>query len=161
MPERVVGRSVELEVLPAPGHSKTHVALFEPESRTAFVGDLFVAPGASAVMTYENPMHLAESLRRVAARKPRRMLSGHGIDMLDPADSLVTKAVSIERAVAQSRRLVAEGVGPREVVRRVFPRGRRKDRMMALMTQGEFSRLNFVKAAVASEMDPPEIVGGK
>ena len=113
------------------------------------------------MMTYENPMHLAESLRRVAARKPRRMLSGHGIDMRDPVESLVTKAVSIERAVAQSRRLVAEGVGLREVVRRVFPRGLRKDRMMALMTQGEFSRLNFVRAVVASEMDPPEIVGGK
>ena len=144
---RIVGRLAELEVIPSPGHSQTHVALFESVSRTVFVGDLFVAPGASAVMTHENPYSLVESLRRVAALEPRRMLTGHGIDVRNPVDRLLAKARSIERAAEESCRLFEEGQGPREVVRRVFPNGRRKDRMLEILTQGEFSRLNFVRAA--------------
>lgn len=148
MGSRVVGRDAELEVIEAPGHSQTHVALFEPVSRAVFVGDLFVAPGASAVMTHENPYLLVESLRRVAALEPRRMLTGHGIDACHPVDRLLAKADSIERAAADSRRSIEEGAHPRTVVKRVFPKGRRKDRMLEILTQGEFSRLNFVLAAV-------------
>ncbi|MCK5378795.1 MAG: MBL fold metallo-hydrolase [Acidobacteria bacterium] len=148
MNERVVGREAELEVISAPGHSQTHVALFEPVSRTVFVGDLFVTPGASGVMTHENPYLLVESLRRVAALEPRRMLTGHGRDVHDPVGPLKGKADAIERAAAESQRLIEEGVRPRAVARRVFPKGRRKDRMLEILTQGEFSRLNFVRAAV-------------
>ena len=148
MSGRIVGRLAELEVIPAPGHSQTHVALFEPVSRTVFAGDLYVAPGASAVMTHENPYFLADSLRRVAALEPLRMLTGHGIDTRNPADRLLAKARSIERAAAESRRLIDEGVQPRNVARRVFPKGRKKDRMLEILTQGDFSRLNFVLAAV-------------
>ncbi|MEN8165472.1 MAG: hypothetical protein ABFS37_15190 [Acidobacteriota bacterium] len=71
---------------------------------------------------------LADSLRRVAALEPRRMLTGHGIDAGNPADRLLAKAKSIERAAAKSKRLIDEGVFPRTVVRRVFSKGRPKDR---------------------------------
>lgn len=148
MGSRIMGRHAELEVIPAPGHSQTHVALFEPVSRTVFVGDLYVAPGASAVMTYENPYLLADSLRRVAALEPRRMLTGHGIDARNPVDRLLAKARSIERAAARSCHLVEEGERPRAVVRRIFPKGQRKDRFLEWVTQGEFSRANFVRAVV-------------
>lgn len=148
MGSRIEGREATLDVVPAPGHSQTHVALFEPVSRTAFVGDLFVAPGASAVMTHENPYDLADSLRRVAALEPKRMLTGHGRDVRDPAERLLSKAKSIERAAGESRRLIEEGMPPRKVVRTVFPNGLRKDRILEILTQGEFSRLNFVMAAV-------------
>ncbi|RLE25368.1 MAG: hypothetical protein DRJ65_07900 [Acidobacteria bacterium] len=148
MAEQIVGREAELKVIPSPGHSQTHVALFEPVSRTVFVGDLFVAPGASAVMTHENPYLLVGSLRRVAALEPRRMLTGHGIDALNPVDRLLAKARSIERAAGESCRLIQDGQSPRVVVQRIFPKGHRKDRMLEILTQGEFSRLNFVRAAV-------------
>ncbi len=153
MGSRIVGRDSELEVIPAPGHSQTHVALFESVSRTVFVGDLYVAPGASAVMTHENPYLLADSLRRVAALEPRRMLTGHGIDVRNPVDRLLAKARSIERAAARSCRLIDEGERPRTVVRKIFPKGRQKDWMLKVLTQGEFSRLNFVRAAVKHGKD--------
>ncbi len=148
MGSRIKGRDAELEVIRTPGHSQTHVALFEPVSRTVFVGDLYVASGASAVMTHENPYLLADSLRRVAALGPRRMLTGHGIDARNPVDRLLAKANSIEQAAAESRRLSNEDERPRAVVRRVFTNGRQKDRILEFLTQGEFSRLNFVRAAV-------------
>lgn len=148
MVDRVVGRQALLEVIPTPGHSQTHVALYEPTSRTVFVGDLFVAPGASAVMTHENPYLLIDSLRRVAALEPRRMLTGHGRDIRDPVDRLLAKAKSIERAAAESKRLIDQGLRPRKISEQVFSRGRSKDRLLEVLTQGEFSRLNFVRAAV-------------
>lgn len=151
MAERVVGRQAELEVIPTPGHSQTHVALFEPVNRTVFVGDLFVAPGATAVMTHENPVLLIDSLRRVAALGPRRMLAGHGIDVSEPVGRLLAKANSIERAAAESRRLTEKGVRPRMVALRVFGKSRLKDRVLEILTQGEFSRVNFVRAAVKNQ----------
>ena len=63
----VEGNGVRLKVVTTPGHSATHVSFFEPQSRTVFVGDLFIAAGASAVMTQENPYALVASLLKVAA----------------------------------------------------------------------------------------------
>ncbi len=84
MPDEIRGSERSLRALPAPGHSITHVALWEEATGTVFTGDLFIAPGASAVMTQENPYDLVESLRRVAAVEPRLMLTGHGLGRGEP-----------------------------------------------------------------------------
>jgi len=88
------------------------------------------------------------SLRRVAALKPRRMLTGHGLIVDNPGSRLELKADRIEEAARRSVELTAEGLPPRQVVRRVFANGAAKDRFFEWMTSHEFSRLNFVLAAV-------------
>jgi glyoxylase-like metal-dependent hydrolase (beta-lactamase superfamily II) len=148
MPDLVEGRDRALRALPAPGHSITHVALWEEATGSVFTGDLYIAPGASAVMVQENPYDLVSSLRRVAAVEPRRMLTGHGLIADDPGPRLLAKAERIESAAAESVELHGRGLTDREVVRSVFPTGNRRDRSIELLTQGEFSRLNFVRAAV-------------
>lgn len=148
MPEEITDGTRTLKALPAPGHSETHVALWEEATATVFTGDLFVAAGAAAVLWYENPYELAESLRRVAAVEPRLMLTGHGLVVTDPVDKLVTKADRIERAAASSVELHRTGMADRAIVREVFPTGNRKDRFIEALTQGEFSRVNFVRAAI-------------
>jgi glyoxylase-like metal-dependent hydrolase (beta-lactamase superfamily II) len=148
MPAEVVGAHRALRVLPAPGHSITHVALWEQATRTVFTGDLFIAPGASAVMVQENPYDLVDSLRRVADLEPQLMLTGHGLAIEDPAPRLRAKADSIVAAAARAVELHRTGMADREIVRTVFPTGNRRDRVIETLTQGEFSRLNFVRAAV-------------
>jgi glyoxylase-like metal-dependent hydrolase (beta-lactamase superfamily II) len=148
MPEVVEGSTRTLRILPAPGHSITHVALLEETTGAVFTGDLFIAGGASAVMTQENPYDLVESLRRVAAVEPRLMLTGHGGVVDNPVPRLRAKADRVEEAAAKAVDLRRRGVSEREVVRRLFPAGNGKDRMLELLTQGEFSRVNFVRAAV-------------
>ncbi|MCU0304550.1 MAG: MBL fold metallo-hydrolase [Thermoanaerobaculales bacterium] len=147
MPEAVGDGERTLRALPAPGHSITHVALWEEETATVFTGDLFIAPGASAVMVQENPYDLADSLRRVAAVEPRWMLTGHGMVVADPVPRLLAKAVKIEEAAALAVELHRAGMADRAIVREVFPGNHRRDRMIEALTQGEFSRLNFVRAA--------------
>lgn len=148
MPEEVTDGQRTLRALPADGHSVTHVALWEEATGTVFTGDLFIAPGASAVMVQENPYDLADSLRQVAELDPRVMLTGHGSVVHDPGPRLRIKADRIERAAARAVELRRAGHSERFVAREIFPGGGGRDRLLETLTQGEFSRLNFVRAAV-------------
>lgn len=150
LPEVMTTSDRRLEVIPTPGHSRTQVAFFERATGYVFSGDLFVSPGATAVLIWGNPWQEAESLRRVAALAPRRMLTGHGAIVDDPAPSLELKADRIEDAARRSLELTAKGLSPRRIASRVFAKGRMKDRFFELLTTREFSRLNFVKAAVSN-----------
>jgi ribonuclease/clavin/mitogillin len=147
LPDAVESGGRRLEVVPAPGHSHTQVALFEASSGDVFTGDLFVSPGAAAVLTWGDPWLEVASLRRVAALGPRRMLTGHGLIVDDPAPLLELKAERIESAARRSLELISNGLAPRDVVNEVFPKGAFKDRFFEWMTSREFSRLNFVLAA--------------
>ena len=144
----VVSGDHALEVIPTPGHSRSQVAFFNQQTGDVFTGDLFVSPGATAVLVWGNPWHEAESLRRVAELGPRRMLTGHGLILEDPISLLELKAQRIEDAAMKSVDLMSEGRNARRVVKRVFPRGGLKDRFFEWLTSREFSRLNFVEAAV-------------
>jgi glyoxylase-like metal-dependent hydrolase (beta-lactamase superfamily II) len=148
MPDEIETGGRVLRVIPTPGHSQTHVALFEEETGDVFTGDLFVSPGATAVLIWGDPWQEARSLRRVAALEPRRMLTGHGRIVEEPGRALELRAERIEKAARKAVRLSEEGVPPRTIVRRVFPKGRLKDRLFEWLTSREFSRLNFVRRAV-------------
>ena len=148
MPEVVESGGRSFEVVPTPGHARTQVAFYEAATGDVFTGDLVISPGAAAVLTWGNPWQEVESLRRVAALRPRRMLTGHGLIAEDPAPILELKAERIEEAARISVELISQGVNPRDVVTRVFPRGAFKDRFFEWLTSREFSRLNFVLAAV-------------
>ncbi|MFV2072671.1 MAG: MBL fold metallo-hydrolase [Thermoanaerobaculales bacterium] len=148
MPEFVESAGRRLTVVPAPGHSRTQVVFWEEATGYVITGDLFVSPGATAVLIWENPWEAVASLRRVAALQPKRMLTGHGLVVDDPASRLELKAERIEEAAQRAVEMTAEGVSQRRIVRRVFPRGAAKDCFFEWLTGKEFSRLNFVRAAV-------------
>jgi len=137
-----------LRTIPTPGHSISHSCFFDSTSEALFSGDLIVAPGASAVMDRENPCELARSLRRVADLKPRRLLSGHGLDLPFPSASLIRKAELIEKMAQKACELSSRGVGTRAAAWKLFSRGRFKDLVFEIGTGGEFSRGNFVRAAL-------------
>jgi glyoxylase-like metal-dependent hydrolase (beta-lactamase superfamily II) len=147
MPEIIESGGRRLQAVPAPGHARTQVALFEAATGDVFTGDLVISPGAAAVLTWGNPWLEAESLRRVAGLGPRRLLTGHGVIADDPVSLLERKAKRIEEAARISVKLIDDGIEPRKVVTRVFPKGSFKDRFFEWLTSREFSRLNFVLAA--------------
>ena len=148
MPPIVVGRKARLKVIPTPGHSATHVTFFDRHSGTVFVGDLYISSGASGVMTQENPFALAASLRRVAALKPRRLLNGHGLELIEPTDRLLAKADAVEEAAVKACDLTDRGRSAGAIARRIFDRGGGRDTLLRVLTQGEYSRVNFVRGAV-------------
>jgi endoribonuclease LACTB2 len=148
MPSRIDTGARILRVVPTPGHSATHVALFDESEGHAFVGDLYVAPGVSALMPQENPYELARSLRRVAELDPASVLNGHGLVIERPARALREKAEAIEAAALRAVEGRARGLSLGAIEHNIWRNGWRKDRMFRLLTGGEFRRRNFVRAAL-------------
>jgi glyoxylase-like metal-dependent hydrolase (beta-lactamase superfamily II) len=157
MPDKIQSAGRTLISVPTPGHSQTHTAFFEEETGLLFSGDLYIAGGVTAVMSYENPYQSVESLRRVAELKPRRMLNGHGLTLDDPADELLLKADKIEAAARQVLDMHHQGASRSRILNALFKDGRIKDWFHVLLTGGEFSRRNFVKACIAHRT--PECAG--
>jgi len=150
MPSSIGSGDHELRPIPIPGHSATHTAFFNQATGVVFSGDLFISPGVTAVMSHENPYDSIRSLRRVADLQPVRMLSGHGLDIEQPAELLELKADRIERATDKVVLLHAAGLPEKEIQRRVFTSGQSLDRYTDILSGGEFSRLNFVRACIAN-----------
>jgi glyoxylase-like metal-dependent hydrolase (beta-lactamase superfamily II) len=86
--EVIAAGDTQLQVVHTPGHAPDHVALWHAESRTLFSGDLVVS-GTTVVIPASMGGSLAEylqSLQRVLALAPLRLMPAHG----DPIDDPVT-----------------------------------------------------------------------
>jgi hypothetical protein len=99
-------------------------------------------------MSHENPYQSIASLRRVADLGARWMLTGHARVVRDPAQALRAKADRIEQAASEVLELRARHWSTGEIVRKIFRKGRLEDEGFRLLTAGEFSRANFVRACV-------------
>ena len=145
MPEVVETGRRTLRRIATPGHSATHVALYDEGEGLVFIGDLYVARGTTAVMRHEDLGALVASLRRVADLDPAVALNGHGLVLERPARRLRDR---IEEAVERVRDGRARGQSLRAIERILWPDGWRKDRLFTWMTAGEFRRRNFLRAAL-------------
>lgn len=88
----------DLHVLLTPGHAPDHVTLWQPDSRTVFVGDMMQL-GNTVVILASHGGSLADymrSLERIAALNPARALPAHGPVIEDPL-ALIQKYVSHRR----------------------------------------------------------------
>ncbi len=153
LPCRLASGGRTLVGVPIPGHSATHVAYHEPETGIVFTGDLYITGGVTAVMSHENPYESIRSLRRIADLKPTRMLTGHGLTIENPATILDDKADRIEQAARRVIELHRLGLPDTIILHRVFRSGHARDRALMLLTRGEFSRLNFVRACIRHTPD--------
>jgi glyoxylase-like metal-dependent hydrolase (beta-lactamase superfamily II) len=84
--DRVETGDALLEVIHTPGHAPDHVALWHADSRTAFTGDLVVA-GSTVVIPASGGGDLLdylESLRRLLALAPLKLLPAHGSPVEEP-----------------------------------------------------------------------------
>lgn len=103
-----------LEVVPTPGHTPGHVALFDRRDRTVIAGDAFQTRGGVAVSgvvrptfpfpafaTWHKPSAL-ESAERLRGLEPARLAVGHGPVLFDPL-------AAMDEAIASARR--AFGIG--------------------------------------------------
>jgi ribonuclease/clavin/mitogillin len=158
MPAELHTGARTLRCVASGGHSQTHTVFHEHREGLLFTGDLYVSRGASAVMRHEDPHELLDSLRRVAALGAQRMLAGHGVDLSEPGSALTHKLERLEAAVSLALQLHDEGHDLRAVRQRVFPRGAAGDLRGVLMTWGEFSRANLIRAAIRHRPSPPALL---
>lgn len=95
--------------IPTPGHAPDHLCFQDPGSGDLFCGDLIRAGGSIVIPASKggNVRDYLDSLRRIRALAPRRLLPGHGDIVDDPApliDAYITHREERESQVAAAMR---------------------------------------------------------
>jgi glyoxylase-like metal-dependent hydrolase (beta-lactamase superfamily II) len=130
------------QVIHTPGHAADHVALFEPERRWLFSGDLYLAPRLRYLRADEDVYAMMDSLRRVLALEPRVLFCQHRGRVEGGAARLRLKLEFLvelgERIHMLHHRGWSEGA-----IGRALPGS---DLFWRVWTGGDFSKRNFVRA---------------
>jgi len=113
-----------IEVLRTPGHSPDHVCLYDPMTRVLFGGDLLRRGGTVVIPASHGGSLTAylDSLERVRALAPLRVLPAHGPAIDDPGE-LVREYIDHRRERdAQILDVIRAGAATLEaIVARVYP----------------------------------------
>ena len=133
-----------LAMIETPGHSPDHVAVWDAEQRILVSGDLFLGVKVRVAHEHESPRVLVASLRRAAALEPRLLLDAHRGVVPNGAALLRAKADWNEEVIGRIESLGAQGVGAREIARRLFG----GESLVGVASGGEYSRTAFVRAVL-------------
>jgi len=112
-----------LRIVHTPGHAPDHLCFFDEEARDVYCGDLARMGGSIVIPASKggNLRHYLESLKRVRALDPKRLLPGHGAIVEDPAaliDEYLWHRAQRENDVVAALR---EGLRtPEEMVPRIY-----------------------------------------
>jgi hypothetical protein len=94
----------------------------------------------------EDPRALAASARRAAALRPRVLLDAHRGIVPNGAEALLAKAAWLEETIGAIDERIARGWSDRAITGAVLGR----EDAVALVSRGDLSRLNFVRAVRAT-----------
>lgn len=130
------------QVLHTPGHAEDHLALYEPDRRWLFSGDLYLAPKLRYLRADEDICAMLDSLRRVIALKPRVLFCQHRGRVEDAAAVLRRKLDFLVELGERIRELDRQGLTESEIAR-ALPGS---DLLWRVWTGGHFSKRNFVRA---------------
>ena len=139
-----------LELIATPGHSPDHHVVWDAERETLFAGDLFLGVKVRVSRPMEDPRTLAMSARRAAALEPRVLLDSHRGLVPNGAEALRAKAAWLEETIGAVDAHIARGWSDRAITRAVLGR----EDGVALVSRGDLSRLNFVRAVRATAARP-------
>ncbi len=135
------------QLIPTPGHSADQVAVYDPDARIVFSGDLFLGVKAALAHADESPSATVASLRTIAALGPKAVFDSHRGSLRDPVATLTSKADWLEATIASIH--TADRAGqPASVIVRELLGG--EDRA-ALVSFGQVSKRNFVQAVLAGQ----------
>jgi glyoxylase-like metal-dependent hydrolase (beta-lactamase superfamily II) len=139
-----------LELLHTPGHSPDHHVVWDAERETLFGGDLFLGVKVRVARPMEDPRALAQSARRAAALRPRLLLDAHRGIVPNGADALLAKAAWLDDVIGAIDERIAQGWSDRAITRAVLGR----EDAVYVVSRGDLSRLNFVRAVRATGARP-------
>lgn len=134
-----------LALVPTPGHSPDHHAVWDAATGTLFGGDLFIGVKVRVAHPGEELRALARSLRAAAALHPARFFDAHRGLVPDAAVLLAAKADWVEDTVAAVEALLQRGWPERRVRAAVLGR----ESFAGYLSFGHYSRINFVRAVRA------------
>jgi glyoxylase-like metal-dependent hydrolase (beta-lactamase superfamily II) len=114
--ERIRIGEAELEVCYTPGHASHHVTYWEPESRTAFVGDTagIRVEGDTFLLPATPPPDIDleiwnQSLDKIAAWRPERLFLTHFGFVENPAEHIQLYRIRLKEWTELTRKLLESG----------------------------------------------------
>jgi glyoxylase-like metal-dependent hydrolase (beta-lactamase superfamily II) len=131
-----------LQVVPTPGHAEDHIALWEPERRWLFSGDLFLGPRLKYLRSDEDIYALLDSLRRAIALEPQTLFCQHRGRVENAGSALRQKLDSLVELGERIQALHEKGMDE-DAIARALPGS---DLVWRVWTGGHFSKINFVRA---------------
>lgn len=137
---------IGMELVHTPGHSPDHHVVWDAERETLFAGDLFLGVKVRVARPMEDPRALARSARRAAALRPRHVFDSHRGLLPNGAEALRAKANWLEETIGAIDDRIARGWSDRVISRAVLGR----EDLVAMVSRGDLSRLNFVRAVRAT-----------
>jgi glyoxylase-like metal-dependent hydrolase (beta-lactamase superfamily II) len=135
-----------MQLVHTPGHSPDHHVVWDPDRETLFAGDLFLGVKVRVARPMEDPRALTQSARRAAALRPVHVFDSHRGLVPNGADALRAKANWLEETIGAIDDRIARGWSDPVIARAVLGR----EDLVALVSRGDLSRLNFVRAVRAT-----------
>lgn len=140
--DRIATREFVLRAIETPGHSRDHVAYFEPRYRWLFSGDAFIGGRDVAWAPEFDMFALVSSLRTMASLRPERMFPGSGSIRRTPLPDLHGKIGALIQLAQEVDRLEGSGCSTPEMVEMLF----HGEPRIKFWTMGHFSAANLVEA---------------
>lgn len=144
LPDAVTTNRYCFLVVPTPGHTPEHVALYEPQEGWLFSGDAFIGGRDRALMTDSDIHAIIASLRRILELDPRWLFPGSGKPRERPAGEIREKIRYLEDLRDRVLALHEQGLPPRAIRDRVLGR----ETLLAWATFGHMSGLNLVRSCL-------------
>jgi len=136
----------------APGHSLDHVVAFEESRGWLFSGDAYI-PVRDRVFFHQGCDYAVwvETLKSLSGLGARRMFTGMGVVVPRPSRFLLQKAERLSEVSDRVLSLRRQGAGEEEIAKRLFP----GDLAIRMVTRGDYSAVNMVKACLRSPVFAP------
>ena len=135
----------EFQVIPTPGHSPDHIALYEPRMGWLFTGDAYVGGRDRALRAGFNIHQIIASLKKLAELPAARLFPASGSVVPNPAAALASKIAYLEETGQKVMALHAQGQSPSQIRHALFGR----EMAIAYVTLGDFSGVNLVRSYLA------------
>lgn len=129
-------------VVETPGHTRDHIALFEPKQRWVFCGDAFHFGRDRAWSAEADLFAVVSTLRTLDSLHPERLFTGTGRVSRTPRPELHEKIGQLLQLAREVARLDAAGLNVSEIVARIF----QGEAGANFWTLGQLSTANLVEA---------------
>ena len=129
-----------LRYIHTPGHSRSHHVVWDGEKRIVFLGDLYLGPRMTMAHPWEDPVAIAESLRKVRELRPKVAFCAHRGMLRHPVTALTRKIEYIEWLIERTRELSKRGLSTSEIANQLLG----KEKLVSRITHGLYSRENVI-----------------
>ena len=128
-------------VIAAPGHTKEHIVLFEPDTGWLFSGDVFVRSTPVVAFAEEDMTELMRSLESLLRLDVTMLFCSHAGPLLEGHRALTEKLEKLEALRRRVGELRSDGLPDAQIASRLFP----KKSLVEVVSRGEWSRRRLIE----------------